>query len=104
MKMILIYNKFYGEIMSKVLIFTIAALMSFSVFAAKVNVDIKGMTCGMCEGKVTEMLNKTGKCTNVKVDAAAKKATFETKGELSDSEIKKAVQEAGYEATKITRS
>jgi copper chaperone CopZ len=49
-------------------------------------------------------LTKTGKVKAVKVDAAQKKATFETTGEISDAEIKKAVQSAGYDAVKITRS
>lgn len=92
--------------MSKVLVFTASILLSLGVLAAQVDVAIEGMTCGMCEGKVTEELNKTGKCQQVKVDVKSKKASFQTiKGkDISDSEIKKAVQEAGYEAVKITRS
>jgi len=86
--------------------FLLSVLCAFSTVAsaAVVNVDIVGMTCGMCEGKVTEQLTKTGKVKAVKVDAAQKKATFETTGEISDAEIKKAVQSAGYDAVKITRS
>ena len=106
MKMILIYNKIYGVSMSKILVFSAACLMSFAAMAAKVEVAIVGMTCGMCESKVTKELTKTGKCAKVKVDAQAKKAVFETvEGkDITDAEIKKAVQEAGYEALKITRS
>lgn len=91
--------------MNKFLVFSAACLMSMSVWAAQVEVAIVGMTCGMCEGKVTEQLTKTGKCDKVKVSAADKKATFETlKGkDITDAEIKKAVAEAGYEAVKITR-
>ncbi|MBY0517911.1 MAG: heavy-metal-associated domain-containing protein [Bacteriovoracaceae bacterium] len=92
--------------MSKVFVFLMTCMLSVSVWAAKVEVAIEGMTCGMCEGKVTEMLNKTGKCQNVKVSVESKKASFETvKGKgITDSEIKKAVQDAGYDAKKITRS
>jgi len=92
--------------MSKVLVFTLLSLLSFGALAAKVEVVIEGMTCGMCEGKITENLTKTGKCEKVKVSAPDKKATFETvQGkDLSDAEIHKAVREAGYRATKITRS
>jgi copper chaperone CopZ len=105
MKIILIFDKFYGGLMRYMIVILMGCLVSFSLWAAKVEVAIEGMTCGMCEGKVTEMLNKTGKCSNVKVSASDKKATFETveKKELSDAEIKKAVEAAGYKATKITR-
>ncbi len=91
--------------MRKLIVISVGCLLSMSVWAAKVTVAIEGMSCGMCEGKVTEMLNKTGKCAQVKVDVNAKQATFDTlKGkDISDLEIKKAVQEAGYDATKITR-
>jgi copper chaperone len=90
--------------MQKVLVFFATCLLSLSALAGNVQVDIVGMTCGMCEGKVTESLTKTGKTHNVKVDVKTKKATFETKGELTDAEIKAAVKDAGYEAVKITRS
>lgn len=92
--------------MSKVLVFTLFSLLSLGALAAKVEVAIEGMSCGMCEGKITENLTKTGKCDKVKVSAPDKKATFETvKGkDITDAEIKKAVQDAGYSATKITRS
>lgn len=87
-------------------LFTTALLMTLSslVFAAKVEVAISGMSCGSCAMKITEALNKTGKCEGVKVDTETKKASFETKGEISDGEISKAIEEAGYKATKITRS
>jgi copper chaperone len=90
--------------MTKFLVFLATCLLSIAAFAGNVQVDIVGMTCGMCEGKVTESLTKTGKTQNVKVDVKSKKASFETKGEITDAEIKAAVKDAGYEAVKITRS
>ncbi len=88
----------------KAFLLGLLASISTSAIAATVNVDIVGMSCGMCEGKVTEQLQKTGKVKAVKVDAGKKQAIFETTGPLTDAEIKKAVQEAGYEAVKITRT
>ena len=104
--MILILNKKYGVCVAKLIVFSMTCLLSLSIWAARVDVAIEGMSCGMCEGKVTEELTKTGKCNKVKVDVTAKKATFETvKGkDISDDDIKEAVQKAGYTATKITRS
>ncbi|MFP5459079.1 MAG: heavy-metal-associated domain-containing protein [Bacteriovoracia bacterium] len=81
-----------------------AILFSLSALAGQVQVDIKGMSCVSCVGKITESLTKTGKCSNVKVDLDAKKATFETKGDITDAEIKKVIEDTGYAATKITRS
>jgi copper chaperone len=97
-------NKIYGENM-KIILSTIAAsLISFSALAAQVSLKIEGMSCGMCEGKITENLKKTGKCSNISVSAKEKKATFETSAELTDSEIKKAVSDAGYKVTEISRN
>jgi copper chaperone CopZ len=104
MKMILILNIFYGDIMLKIVTALVASVLSFSVLAAQVEVGIKGMSCQSCVGKITEALTKTGKCSSVKVDLEGKKATFETKGEISDAEIKKAIEATGYTPTKITRS
>lgn len=93
--------------MPSVLVFLASCLLGLSAMAAnpsKVKVDIVGMSCGMCEGKITEKLTKTGKAQNVKVSASDKVATFETKGEITDAEIKAVVKDAGYDAVKITRN
>ncbi len=80
-------------------------LASFSVFASKVEVDVKGMTCGMCVEAITKELKSTDKTENVSVSLDDKKATFaEIKGKkISDHEVREAIKRAGYEATKITR-
>jgi len=80
-------------------------LASFSVFASKVEVDVKGMTCGMCVEGITKELKSTEKTENVSVSLDDKKATFgEIKGKkISDHEVREAIKRAGYEATKITR-
>ena len=82
-----------------------ALIMSFSVFAAKVEVDVVGMTCGMCVSAITKELQATEKVEQIKVSLENKKAYFvELKGKtLNDSEVKSAIKKAGYEATKISR-
>ena len=83
----------------------LALLVSFQVFANNVEVDVSGMSCGMCVESITKELNSTEKVERVSVSLEEKKARFaEVKGKkLSDSEIKAAIKKAGYEATKIRR-
>ncbi len=90
--------------MKNILVLIAAILVSFSALAAQVSLKIDGMSCGMCEGKITENLKKTGKCSKISVSAKDKSASFETTSELSDGEIKKAVSDAGYKVTEITRN
>jgi copper chaperone CopZ len=86
--------------------FIIAALaLSLSAFAAKVEVDVVGMTCGMCVSAITKELEATEKALNISVNLETKKAAFEeVKGKkLSDTEIRAAITKAGYKAEKIIR-
>jgi copper chaperone len=86
--------------------FIIAALaLSLSAFASKVEVDVNGMTCGMCVSAITKELEATEKALNISVSLENKKAQFEeVKGKkISDAEIKTAIKKAGYEAVKIHR-
>jgi copper chaperone len=89
----------------KIASFLILALISLSSFAAKVEVDVNGMSCGMCIDSITKELKATDKAENISVSLETKKARFdEIKGKkLSDSEIRSAIKKAGYEAAKITR-
>lgn len=78
---------------------------AFSALAAKVEVDVAGMTCGMCVSAITKELTATEKAEKINVNLDTKKASFdEVKGKkMSDTEIKAAIKKAGYEATKIRR-
>ena len=81
-------------------------LISFNAMAARVEVDILGMTCGMCVEAITKELKATAKVENIKVSLDDKRATFQeiAKTKIADSEIKNAIKKAGYEAVKIRRS
>jgi copper chaperone CopZ len=79
--------------------------LSFNVLASRVEVDVNGMTCGMCIEAITKELNSTQKAEAISVSLDNKKAYFtEVKGKrLTDNEIKTAIKSAGYEAVKIKR-
>ena len=83
----------------------LALMFSLSVFAARIEVDVNGMTCGMCVEAITKELTATQKVENVNVKVEDKKAWFdEVKGKkISDTEIKAAIKKAGYEAVKVRR-
>jgi copper chaperone len=89
----------------KISLFLSALCLSLSVGAAKIEVDVKGMSCGMCVSAITKELKATDKAEDITVSLEEKKTRFvETKGKkISDSEIKAAIKKAGYEAVKIHR-
>lgn len=90
----------------KILIVLTSLMMSMTAFASRVEVDVVGMTCGMCVEAVTKELTATQKAENVSVKVDDKKAWFdEVKGKkITDTEIKTAIKKAGYEAVKIRRN
>lgn len=90
----------------KLMSLILGSLISLSVLAAKVEVDVVGMTCGMCVKAITKELTATEKADQISVSLEDKKARFvEIKDKrISDSEIKAAIKRAGYEAVKIRRN
>jgi copper chaperone CopZ len=84
----------------------IGLFLSFGALAAKVEVDIVGMTCGMCVEAITKELKATNKTENISVNLDEKKARFSEIKEIkiSDAEIRTAIKKAGYEAVKIRRN
>lgn len=89
----------------KILIVVVCLLASLTTFASRVEVDVVGMTCGMCVEAITKELTATQKAENISVKVEDKKASFdEVKGKkISDTEIKMAIKKAGYEAVKVRR-
>lgn len=81
-------------------------LLSTAALASRVEVDVAGMTCGMCVESITKELNSTQKVENVRVLLNDKKAIFsEIKGKkIADGEVRAAIKKAGYEAVKIRRN
>jgi copper chaperone len=62
---------------------------------------IEGMSCGHCVAHAEEALREICGVRTVKVDLAAKLATVELAHEVDDEKLKAAIDEAGYEVTRI---
>lgn len=60
---------------------------------------IEGMSCGHCVKHVKGALEELNGVSKVEVDLASKSATFE--GEVSDADIKAAIEDAGYDVVSI---
>ncbi|GHI89577.1 heavy-metal-associated domain-containing protein [Streptomyces xanthophaeus] len=58
---------------------------------------VTGMTCGHCEGAVTSELSALPGVTSVKAVAATGEVTVVSAAELTDEDVRAAVDEAGYE-------
>ena len=64
-------------------------------------IHIEGMTCDHCVNHVTTALIEVDGVKDVKVDLKGKVAAVELAGNVDDSKLKNAVEEAGYEVTGI---
>ncbi|ERI89977.1 putative copper chaperone CopZ [Clostridiales bacterium oral taxon 876 str. F0540] len=67
-------------------------------------VNIEGMSCDHCVKHVTEALMGLNNIENVDVNLSAGRAVIETDGEVKDSDIKAAVDEAGYTVLNIEKA
>ncbi|MGW7362381.1 heavy-metal-associated domain-containing protein [Streptomyces sp. NPDC054841] len=59
--------------------------------------EVKGMTCGHCEGAVTAEISEIAGVTSVKAVAATGQVTVISDAPLNESAVRAAVDEAGYE-------
>ena len=64
-------------------------------------VSIEGMSCGHCVRHVEEALKEVEGVVGVVVDLKGKNAVVEMSQELSDGQIKEAIEEAGYDVVEI---
>jgi copper chaperone len=60
-------------------------------------IKIRGMSCQHCVMAVTKALGKLTGVKNVKVDLAKGEATYENPQNVSREEVRKAVEEAGFQ-------
>ncbi|CAL9452431.1 heavy-metal-associated domain-containing protein [Streptomyces albus] len=58
---------------------------------------VSGMTCGHCEGAVTEEISRIEGVSSVKAVAASGEVTVTSAADLDDAAVREAVDEAGYE-------
>ncbi|WP_175410275.1 heavy-metal-associated domain-containing protein [Streptomyces sp. TRM64462] len=59
--------------------------------------EVKGMTCGHCEGAVSEEVAAIAGVTSVQAAAATGRVTVVSGAPLDDEAVRTAVDEAGYE-------
>jgi copper chaperone len=58
---------------------------------------VVGMTCGHCVSAVTEEVTQVPGVTGVEVDLASGGLTVTSDAPVADSDVRAAVEEAGYE-------
>lgn len=58
--------------------------------------SVDGMTCGHCVGAVTRELGELDGVGGVTVDLATGRVVVESEGQLSESAVRAAIDEAGY--------
>lgn len=78
--------------------------LSLNVFAQKVVVSVPGMVCQMCVQGMKKNFKTAVKNSDkdVVVDLDKKTVTVNLKEKISEKEIKERVNDAGYNAEKIT--
>lgn len=59
--------------------------------------EVKGMTCGHCEGSVSEEISAIAGVTSVKAVASTGLVTVASQAPLDEEAVRAAVDEAGYE-------
>ncbi len=62
--------------------------------------EIKGMTCGHCEGRVTTEILAIPGVTKVIASAEKANATIESDSEISQDSVELALQKAGFSLIK----
>ncbi|MBP2031360.1 Cu2+-exporting ATPase [Clostridium algifaecis] len=67
----------------------------------KKTVHVEGMSCQHCVAHVKSALESIDGVSNAKVDLDSKTAVIKSSAEISDSDIRKVVDEAGYKVTEI---
>ena len=80
---------------------TTNAIDQLQTTADETIVQIKGMMCEHCVAAVTRALQELGDVENVRVVLEEKRAYLN--GTVSDTDIRQAIQAAGYKVTKIQR-
>lgn len=62
---------------------------------------VDGMSCGHCTARVKKTLEEINGISNVVVDLDSKTVVFECTDDIKDSDLKYAVEEAGYDVINV---
>ena len=60
-------------------------------------IQVKGMSCGHCAAAVTQALTSLPGISEVQVDLASGRVTYQSQGRASRDEVARVVKTAGYE-------
>lgn len=60
-------------------------------------IQVKGMSCGHCAAAVTKALQGLPGVSEVKVDLADGRVTFQSAGPVPQEEVARVIKAAGYE-------
>lgn len=63
--------------------------------------EVKGMTCSHCVGSVTSEVQKVQGITVLSVDVDGGRLEVSSDSEIDDAAVLEAVEEAGYEGSRI---
>jgi len=74
-------------------------------FAGEINVKVNGLVCSMCAQGIKKKFSKTPDVKGITVNLDEKLVRIEVKdgATVTDAEITKNIQEAGYNVVKIQR-
>ena len=64
-------------------------------------INIEGMSCENCVKHVTESLENINELNSVKVSLLRNAAKVESKEDVEDEKLKKAIEGAGYKVTSV---
>ncbi len=89
----------------KTLILGLTLLTSSLSFAGEINVKVNGLVCSMCAQGIQKKFSKTPDVKGVTVNLDEKLVKLDVKdgSTVTDAEITKNIQEAGYNVVKIQR-
>lgn len=77
--------------------------MLFSKNTTTTTIKVNGMMCMMCSKHANEALSKIKGVKKVEVDLQGGKAVITSTKEIGEDELKKAIDEAGYEYAGIVK-
>lgn len=68
----------------------------------KTTVGIEGMSCGMCEAHINDIVRREFKVKSVKSSVKKKNSEIVSKEPIDEEKLRKAITDTGYTVTGIT--
>lgn len=71
------------------------------VISVKKTIEVHGMSCGHCEGRVKKELEAVSGVESAEASAAEKSVAITLSENVEDTKLKDAIEEAGYKFVKV---